>query len=235
MTLSARNPRVRTQLRGALEHRDVAPILEILGPMVTEARRERLTRVIAGRIAAVTLVMDAPHDPHNGAAVVRSCDAFGVHQIHVVERREAFTASTAVAKGTERWVDVMAHRDTPSAVATLERRRFTLVGTHPEGRLVPTELPDISRLALVMGNEHDGISADLAAACHHRVRVPMRGFVESLNVSVTAAILLQHATAGRAGDLDEEARQRLLARYLVLSVPRALDILDASGIRLTPA
>jgi tRNA (guanosine-2'-O-)-methyltransferase len=78
-----------------------------------------------------------------------------------------------------------------------------------------------------LGNEHDGISGELASACTRHVRVPMRGFVESLNVSVSAAILLASATAGRAGDLPEADQRRLYARGLYLSVGRADDVLAA--------
>ncbi len=84
------------------------------------------------------------------------------------------------------------------------------------------------RVALIVGHEHDGIRAELEHAAAHRVRVPMRGFVESLNVSVAAALLLRAATMGRPGDLPETDRRRLYARGLVRSVPRALDVLAAS-------
>lgn len=204
----------------------------MLEPLATEERRARLREVIAGRLDSVTVAMDAPHDPHNGAAVMRSCDAFGVYRIHVVERVEAFSASGAVAKGSERWVDVVPHRDVPSAVESLRQSGHVLVGTHPEGEKTPDDLASIPRLALVMGNEHDGICEELAAACEERVRVPMRGFVESLNVSVTAAILLSHATQHRAGDLPPLARRCLYAKGLALSVPRALDVLAAKGFEL---
>lgn len=230
--VSARNPRVQPRLRAAVEAVDPEVIVDVLSPLVTDARRERLEQVIAGRVDAVTVVMDAPHDPHNGAAVMRSCDAFGVHQLHVVERTEPFIASGAVAKGTERWVDVFHHADVSSAVSTMADQGYTLVGTHPEGRLTPAELADVPRLALVMGNEHDGICEALAAACTEQVRVPMRGFVESLNVSVTAAILLSRATEGRKGDLEELPKRRLFARYLMMTVPRALEVLDAAGVSL---
>ena len=89
-----------------------------------------------------------------------------------------------------------------------------------------------SRLAVVMGNEHDGICEELLSACDGRVRVPMRGFVESLNVSVTAAILLAYATGGRAGDVPARQLRQMYARGLLLSVPRALDILAAMQIEV---
>ncbi|HEY6462395.1 MAG TPA: TrmH family RNA methyltransferase, partial [Polyangiaceae bacterium] len=104
-----------------------------------------------------------------------------------------------------------------------------LVATHPEGELAPEDLATLPRMALVLGNEREGIRPAIAAACAHRVRVPMRGFVESLNVSVTAAILLHAATRGRPGDLPEAERHRLYARGLYLSVPRAEDLLAHAG------
>lgn len=211
---------------------DPEPIITRLESLVTEQRKARLSEVIAQRVASVTVVMDAPHNPHNGAAVLRSCDAFGVYRVHIVERSEAFSASNAVAKGTERWVDAIGYPTVGEAVAALRNDGFTLVGTHPAGRLVPGDLRTIERLALVMGNEHDGICRDLAAQCDDQVRVPMRGFVESLNVSVTAAVLLSHATAERSGDVDALERRRLYARALTLTVPRALDVLAAGGIVL---
>jgi tRNA (guanosine-2'-O-)-methyltransferase len=229
---SARNPKRRHSLRLAFERLDPEPIISELEPLVTEARRARLQHVLGERLEAVTVVMDAPHDPHNGAAVLRSCDAFGVYQVHVVERRESFEVANAVAKGAERWVDTIPHLNVADALAALTRSGHTLVGTHPEGELRPEQLAGIERLALVMGNEHDGICDELDAACERRVRVPMRGFVESLNVSVTAAILLSHATAGRPGDLPDLVQRRLYARALTLTVPRALDVLEARGLRL---
>jgi tRNA (guanosine-2'-O-)-methyltransferase len=100
------------------------------------------------------------------------------------------------------------------------------VATHPEGELVPEDLASIPKVALVLGNERVGIAPDVRAACTRAVRVPMSGFVESLNVSVTTAILLFAATRGRKGDLDEATRRFLYARGLLLTVPRAEERLE---------
>jgi tRNA (guanosine-2'-O-)-methyltransferase len=96
---------------------------------------------------------------------------------------------------------------------------------------VPKELAGIARVCLVMGNEHDGIRRTLEAATTRAVRIPMRGFVESLNLSVAAALLLSAATAGRKGDLDPDEQCTLYATGLLRSVPRAGEILAASGPR----
>jgi len=203
-------------------------VVRLLEPLVVEPRRARIAEVLEGRLASVTVLMDAPHDPHNAAAVLRSCDAFGVQEAHVVPRAEPFQVAAGVAKGTERWVDVVQHGSPDQAVAALEARGYELVATHPRGALLPRDLGTVPRLALVLGNEHDGICARLVSAARRSVRIPMRGFVESLNVSVSAAILLCAATEGRRGDLDPDHKRLLYARGLYRSVARAADILAAA-------
>jgi tRNA (guanosine-2'-O-)-methyltransferase len=204
-------------------------VIQALAPLVTEARRERLRAVIGRRLESVTVVMDAPHDPHNGGAVLRSADAFGVGEVHVVARAEPFAFSTTVTRGTEKWVDVRVHETPRAAAALLLAGGFELVATHPDGELLPEDLCRIPRLALVLGNEHDGICEELVAAASRTVRVPMRGFVESLNVSVTAAILLSAATAGRPGDLSDPVAEWHLARGLYRTVTHAHRVLLAMG------
>ena len=206
-------------------------IIERLEPLVLERRRERFLDVIGARVGSVTLLLDDLADPHNRAAIVRSCDAFGVQELHAVQAADEFLVHHLVAAGTERWVDVCRHLTPQAAAEHLLERGFELVETHPKGELVPDDLASLPRLALIMGNEHRGIDPALSRAARRRVRIPMRGFVESLNVSVCAAVLLAAATHGRAGDLPPEARRHLYARALFLSVPRAERVLDAFAMR----
>jgi tRNA (guanosine-2'-O-)-methyltransferase len=219
-------------LIASLATSDAGAIAGTLEEFVVPARAARLRSVLDARLDAVTVVMDAPHDPHNGAAVIRSCDAFGVHRLHVIERIEKFLASNTVARGSERWVEVRAHESVGDARRDLQASGHELIATHPEGELEPHDLASIPRVALVLGNERTGILDELRAACRRSVRIPMRGFAESLNVSVTAAILLHSATLGRPGDLSPEERVRMFARALVLTVPHAAEILAAKGIKV---
>jgi tRNA (guanosine-2'-O-)-methyltransferase len=211
---------------------DPARVVRVLEPLVGAARRARLLEVIGRRLASVAVVFDGPYDPHNGAAVLRSCEAFGVQRLHVVERPGApFAVARTVTRGAEKWLDVTCHEGAASLLAWSREAAMPLVGAHPEGELSPEELAELPRVAIVVGNEREGIRDAIAAACAHFVRVPMRGFVESLNVSVTAAILLHAATRGRPGDLDAGAKLRLYARGLYLSIPRAEEVLLESGSR----
>ena len=214
--------------------------IEILEPLVTDQRRARIGEVIARRLDSVTVLMDAPHDPHNGAAVVRSCDAFGVQHLHVVERYEPFVVATTVAKGSEKWIDVHRHPTADAAAAVLAQKGCEFVATAADGELLPEDLRKIPRLALVIGNERNGIASDVRRLCSRAVRVPMRGFADSLNLSVSTAVLLAAAVGGRdvggrdmggrdvggrEGDLPEAERLRLYARGLFLTVPRAAEVL----------
>jgi tRNA (guanosine-2'-O-)-methyltransferase len=207
------------------ERHDPERVIAALEPLVLERRRDRLLQVIGQRLGSVTVLFDAPHDPHNGAAVVRTCEAFGVQTLHVVQRKETFLAASSVSKGAEKWVDVLTYDGSAGALAAVRADSMEMVGADADGELAPEDLAGIPRLCLVLGNERDGITADLAAACTRRVRVPMRGFIDSLNVSVTAAILLSHATKNRPGDLDAATRRRLFARGLYFSVPKADQVL----------
>jgi tRNA (guanosine-2'-O-)-methyltransferase len=208
---------------------DTERAISILEPLVTDERRARLAHVVGDRLDSVTVLMDAPHDPHNGGAVVRSCDAFGVQRLHVVERHEPFLVASTVARGSEKWVDVVRYATAEAAAAELERRGHEFVATDPDGELAPEDLRQIPRPALVIGNERQGIAADLRALCTRAVRVPMRGFTDSLNLSVCTAILLAAAVHGRPGDLPEQERRRLYARGLYLTTPRAAEVLLAKS------
>ena len=202
-------------------------VIAALEPLSEERRKARIKDVVGQRVGSVTMLMDMPRDPHNGAALVRSADAFGVPEVHVVLREEGFLVGHRVAQGTERWVEVVQHRAAEDAVGALRARGFRLVATHPSGALVPEDLRRIERVCLVLGNEHDGISEALAQAADDSVRIPMRGFVESLNLSVAGAVLLNAALAGRPGDLSPAEVRRWYAVGLLRSVPRAEEILAA--------
>lgn len=199
----------------------VEGVIEALEPFVLPERCARIRAGLAMRLSDVTVVMDRPHDPHNGAAVLRSCDAFGVQSVHVVSEHQPFLVSRVVTRRSERWLDIHEYKTPHEAIGPLLGQGYELVTTHPEGELLPHQLRDIPKLALVLGNEHWGIDERFVRAAGRSVRIPMRGFVESLNLSVSAAILLHAATSNRPGSLHPDDQRRLFARGLYQSVKRA--------------
>jgi tRNA (guanosine-2'-O-)-methyltransferase len=189
-----------------------------------------MRQVLGRRMRAVTLVMDDTHKAHNRAAVVRSCEAFGVQRAHFLippRSQEKLALSKLVSKGSHRWMDIVEHQSAESVLSELRASAHTILVTHPQGELKPSDLPSLSKVALVMGNEKLGVRSELSKAAASTIAIPMTGFVESLNVSVTAAILLQAATAGRGGDLGPEESENIYARWLRNSVPRADEVLNS--------
>jgi tRNA (guanosine-2'-O-)-methyltransferase len=202
-------------------------IVSVLEALVVPERRATISGRLKQRLADVTVVMDRPHDPHNGAAVLRSCDAFGVQEVHVVAPSRPFLVSKVVSRRTERWLDIYEHTSYEQVLPALQARGMELVTTHPQGTMQPEDLATVPRLALILGNEHWGVHDTLVRAAGRSVCIPMRGFVESLNVSVSAAILLHQAVKGRQGNLEASEHERLYARGLYYSVKRADLVLAA--------
>jgi tRNA (guanosine-2'-O-)-methyltransferase len=207
---------------------DPDDVIAALAPQLTDERRGRIEAVLAARLGSVTVVLENLHDPHNGAAVLRSVEGFGLSQLHVVEQAEPFRFSDKVTQGCEKWIDVRRHPDFAGAAATLHARGFSLHAAVP-GATTPLGALDVSRpVALVFGNEHAGLTGTAQAACDGTFAIPMAGFTQSFNLSVSAAICLGDAAARRRaalgvpGDLPPAERARLRARWYVQSLdPRA--------------
>lgn len=200
-----------------LEH-PAKDIVEILSPMVTGDRLARFVGVLSRRTGSLVTVLDGLSDPHNGAAVLRSCDAFGCHEVQTVRGRWPFAFSSHVSRGTERWLLHRAFEDAESCCDALEARGFGVYVAAMEGTLRPEDLAHVPKAAIVVGNEHRGVSDVFRQRAAGIYRIPMVGFVESLNVSVASAITLYTATQGRHGDLSAADREEALAHFLLAQV-----------------
>jgi len=196
-------------------------IMRALEPLLTDQRRARIDAVIGQRTRSVVPVLDGLYDPHNVAAVLRSADAFGAQEVHIIEGEEPLLASQRVTQGADRWLDVVRHRDPRACVRGLKERGYAVYAAMMDGTVEPDALASIPRVALVFGSEHTGVSDAVLEQCDGRYTIPMRGFSQSLNVSVAAALTLFSATRGRAGDLEEAEREALRARFMWLSVDEA--------------
>ena len=195
-----------------------ADVVRVLSPLVTDARRARMDAVIARRTRSLIPVLEDLADPHNGAAVMRSADAFGCHEVHVIEGRHKFAVSHRVTRGTHRWLDLVRHRGPVECMDHLHARGYEVYVAAMDGDVGPEELARKPKVAIVFGNEHKGASPEVRARVDGIYRIPMEGFVESLNVSVASAITLYVASRGRHGDLDDAAREEIRARFLLATV-----------------
>lgn len=203
---------------------DARAIVGVLGPMVTDARMARIDAVIAQRTRSLVPVLEGLSDPHNGAAILRSADAFGCHEVHLVDGRFPFAVSHRVSRGTHRWLELHRHAEAEACADALHARGYKVFVASMEGELTPEDLAREPKAAIVLGNEHKGPSEAMRARADGTYRIPMVGFVESLNVSVASAITLYVASRGRHGDLDDAARDEIRARFLLSQVNDAAEI-----------
>ena len=196
-------------------------VIEALSGVVTPERLQRLSEVVDGRTDDLAVVLDRIADPHNSSAVLRSADAFGVQNVHAIVGEHGFRASRGVSKGTQRWLDVTRYESAEACARRLKEEGYEIYVAAMGSETTPDALREIPRLAIVFGNEHRGVSTKMRAHADGVFSIPMRGFVESLNVSVAAAITMQTLTRNGRPGLTPDRRQTLLARFLMNSVKNA--------------
>ncbi|MBQ2727877.1 MAG: RNA methyltransferase [Alistipes sp.] len=204
-----------------------------LATFMTEERFSLFERTLAQRTNYMTILAENTFHPHNAAALMRHCEAFGVQRMHTIETRCTFDPSQNISRGSDRWLNLVRHNSTEEALATLKAEGYRLVATTPHRESCTPETFDVTKgkFALIFGTEHAGISEEAMAAADEYLRIPMCGMVESLNVSASAAILIYQLTgrirAQVAGwPLSEREQTELLYDWTRLSVKDAELILQ---------
>jgi tRNA (guanosine-2'-O-)-methyltransferase len=219
MTQITSQPKVKPDAL-LVEHYGTERVIAWLSPLVEPERLTLLDQTSRARRSDLTLLLDRFYDPHNNAAVLRSAEAFGLVRVHAVPGEQGAALSATVSQGVEKWIDFDVHASTEAALSAIAADGYTLCGADVHGD-PPEALASIARVCLVMGAEKPGLSALARSRCTRFVSIPMRGMVESFNVSVAAALLVYACTRDRPPLLLEEAARRtLLARYLVQTVQR---------------
>jgi tRNA (guanosine-2'-O-)-methyltransferase len=196
----------------------------------------RMQVVLDQRLSLVHCAAEAVYSRHNVSAILRSCDAFGLQHVHLVGGN--FTATRGASRGAERWLTVHRHETADRAIDMLRARGVRLfVADFAEDALTPEELPLDEPICVWMGAELAGVSPVARAAADGVVKVPMRGFSQSLNVSVAAAVTLRPLTErartlGAAALLPAEERQALLRSWVERDDPHGLAIEARAALRL---
>lgn len=171
-------------------------LIEFLEGMLTPERKFLFNKVINQRTNHFTVATEDVYQLHNTSAVIRSCDVFGIQNIHVIEERNRKKIDREIAMGAQKWVSLTRHHSSSECIQQLKKKGYQIVGTTPHGNSSYLEDFDISRpSAIFFGTEQDGLSQEVKDSADHFIKIPMRGFTDSLNISVSAAIVLQHITA----------------------------------------
>ncbi len=185
---------------------------------LSERRRERVERVLGHRLASVVVVMEAIRRRHNTSAILRSAEAFGLHEVHLITGD--FRPSKGAARGAERWLELHRHTTTTEALQGLRARGFQIWVADPvEHAVAPDRVPIDRPIAVLFGSELAGVSDEARGLADGVLAVPMRGLTESMNVSAAAALIINALAERRrehlgGGDLEPERREAFYQRWL---------------------
>lgn len=178
--------------------------LQYLEEFITESRKEGFQRVLANRTKHFTVVCEDVYQLHNTSAVMRSCEVFGIQELNVVEQRFGKKIDKEIALGAEKWVDIIRFSNNKDCIANLKKRGYQIIATTPHENDCMLEDFDISKpSAIFFGTERHGLSEEVINQADGYLKIPMVGFTESLNISVSAAIILQNiSTRLRHSDIN---------------------------------
>lgn len=173
---------------------------------MTPERTEKLLQVLKRRQTSLSLIADQVNKPRNLSALIRNCDAVGIHRIHSVVPREGYRTYRGTAKGSDYYVKNSQHYDVVSAINTVKAQGMKVVAAHFTERAIDYREYDYTQpCAILMGAEKQGVSEEAAALADAHIVIPMMGVVSSLNVSTAAGIILVEAQHQRmtAGMYDQ--------------------------------
>jgi tRNA (guanosine-2'-O-)-methyltransferase len=170
-------------------------VLNELYKIITPSKQEMFDRIAAERTNFLTVSLENVYQEHNASAVLRSCDCFGIQQLHVIEKDNQYKVQRDIALGAGRWVDMFNYdqggNPTMDCINNLRSKGYRIVATSPHANEKTINDIDISQpMALIFGTERRGISDEVKAAADEFVSIPMYGFTESFNISVSVAITL---------------------------------------------
>lgn len=169
--------------------------LAYLENIVTDKRKERFLNVLENRTKHLTIVVEDLFQLHNTSAVMRSCEVFGLQDLHVIEQKYGKTIDKEIAMGAEKWVDIHRYNNNQACIDALKSKGYQIVATTPHVEAHHLEDFDVTKpAAFFFGTERLGLSEDIMNQADTYLKIPMVGFTESLNISVSAAIIIQQLT-----------------------------------------
>lgn len=192
------------KIKAPMDNTTKKALITYLEKQVTPHKRMKMDEIIQNRTRHITVLLEDIFQQHNASAVVRSAECFGVQDLHIIQDRFNFSVNTGVAMGSSKWISMYRYGNTPDAFKALKEQGYRIVATTPHARASNLEdLPIDKKFAFVFGTENVGLSAYAMEHADEYVKIPMYGFTESFNVSVSAALSLYHTTtAMRNSSID---------------------------------
>lgn len=215
-------------------------VLGYLAGYITPHKKEYIDRVLDMRTRHVTVVLEDVYQSQNLSAVIRTCECLGIQDIHIIENVSTYNVNRRVLKGAHKWVTMLRHRKgedrTVECFRALRKKGYRIVTASPEGTGTPVDMLDVSsRVAVVFGNELHGLSPAAREYCDEQVKIPMYGFTESLNISVSAALCVfalvdKIRKSGIAFQLTEEECDELRLQWYRKIIKRS-EIIEREYLR----
>jgi tRNA (guanosine-2'-O-)-methyltransferase len=169
--------------------------LNFLENILTDNRKEKFLKVLKNRTNHFTIAVEDIFQMHNTSAVMRSCEVFGIQELNVIEQRYGKSIDKEIAMGAQKWVDINTYDSITECVDTLKNKGYQIIATTPHDNDCLMDDFDITKpSALFFGTERDGLSEEILQRADGFLKIPMVGFTESLNISVSAAIIIQNLT-----------------------------------------
>ncbi len=177
-------------------------LLAYLYEFLTKDRQEKIRKNLFNRTRYITVILEDMYQSHNAAAIMRSCDALGVQDVHCIEYKNKLEIKKNIAMGASKWLTVSHYTSdlcsekspTDQCIQNLKNKGYRIIATSPHGKKQLHELDLNSKIALMFGTEDEGLTDQALEQADELISIPMYGFVESFNVSVSVALCLYDLT-----------------------------------------
>lgn len=170
-------------------------LLTYLENFISENRKQRFIEVLSKRTKHFTIAIEDVYQMHNTSAVMRSCEVFGIQELNIIEQKYGKSIDKQIAMGAQKWVDIFEHSSSQFCIDNLREKGYQIIATTPHNDSCTIENFDITKpSALFFGTEKEGLSDEVINQADGYLKIPMVGFTESLNISVSAAIIIQDIT-----------------------------------------
>ena len=207
-------------------------LLEHLQGLLTQRRIDLFEKVLTQRTDHFTVVAQDVYQLHNTSAVVRSCDVFGIQNLHVIEENLPRRIDKEIAMGAQKWVDVHRYNTSRECLYELRQQGYQIVATTPHNNSTMLADFDIAKpSAIFFGTEQNGLSEEILREADASIKIPMYGFTESLNISVSAAIILQSLrekldTSNIDWQFSEERMQEVRLAWTKKTIKNSEEIIE---------
>lgn len=217
-----------------------ANLISYLSAFVTEERKKRFDEVLQNRTRHITIALEDIYQPHNASAVLRSCDCFGIQDVHIIENKNKYTVNPDVALGSYKWLTLHKYNkeenNTLICINELKKQGYAIAVTSPHKDSYTIEnVPINKKLALFFGTEMQGMSQELEKNAEIFVKIPMLGFTESFNISVAAALSMYTLSSRLRKEkidwkINPAEEQEILLQWYRNTIPKA-EILEREFLK----